>query len=103
FEQLINDAEGFLATGKYQDALDAYKRVVPFNPDNARARAGMAWSLVRLQKPMAQNVWSVAMQSPQAIDELGATLAKKGDKDGAKQLWARLKDSGYTSKLEGQQ
>lgn len=103
FGKLIEEAETSLATGKYQDALDAYKRVVPFNPDNARARAGMAWSLVRLQKPMAANVWNVALQDPASIDALGDTLQKKGDKDGAKQLWQRLADSvpAYASKVEG--
>ncbi|MBL8957784.1 MAG: tetratricopeptide repeat protein [Myxococcaceae bacterium] len=103
FDKLIEEAEEALATGKYQDALDAYKRVVPFNPDNARARAGMAWSLVRLQKPMAQNVWSVALQSPESLDALGDTLQKKGDKDGAKLLWQRLKDTApqYAPKVEG--
>jgi tetratricopeptide (TPR) repeat protein len=103
FDKLIEEAEGYLATGKFQDALDNYKRVVPFNPDNARARAGMAWSLVRLNKPMAQNVWNVALQSPESLDALGDTLQQKGDKDGAKQLWQRLKDTapGYASKVEG--
>ena len=103
FDKLIEEAEGNLATGKYQDALDAYKRVVPFNPDNARARAGMAWSLVRLQKPMAQNVWTVALQDPASIDALGDTLQKKGDREGARLLWQRLKDTApdYASKVEG--
>ncbi len=103
FEKLIEEGEVALATGKYQDALDAYKRVVPFNPDNARARAGMAWSLVRLNKPMAQNVWSVALQSPESLDALGDTLAKRGDKEGAKLLWQRLKETApqYASKVEG--
>lgn len=103
FQKLIDEGETDLATGKYQDALDAYKRVVPFNPDNARARAGMAWSLVRLGKPMAQNVWSVALQDPAAIDSLGDTLKKKGDDEGAKLLWQRLKDTApaYASKVEG--
>jgi len=103
FQKLIEDAEEALAHGKYQDALDAYKRVVPFNPDNARARAGMAWSLVRLEKPMAQNVWNVALQDPGSIDALGDTLKKKGDEQGAKLLWQRLEDTApaYASKVEG--
>jgi tetratricopeptide (TPR) repeat protein len=102
FQKLIEEAETDLATGKYQDALDNYKRVVPFNPDNARARAGMAWSLVRLQKPMAQNVWSVALQDPTALDTLGDTLKKKGDGEGAKLLWQRLKETApdYAGKVE---
>lgn len=103
FDKLIEEAEVALATGKYQEALDAYKRVVPFNPDNARARAGMAWSLVRLNRPMAQNVWGVAVQSPESLDALGDMLAKKGDKEGAKLLWQRLKDTApqYGAKVEG--
>jgi len=63
----------------------------------------MAWSLVRLQKPMAQNVWQVALQDPAAIDALGDTLKTKGDAAGAKLLWQRLKDTApaYASKVEG--
>ncbi|MBK7862054.1 MAG: tetratricopeptide repeat protein [Archangiaceae bacterium] len=103
FQKLIDEGETDLATGKYQDALDAYKRVVPFNPDNRARALAVAWSLVRLGKPMAQNVWSVALQDPAAIDSLGDTLKKKGDDEGAKLLWQRLKDTApaYASKVEG--
>lgn len=102
FDKLIEQGEDALAHGKYQDALDAYKRVVPFNPDNARAKAGMAWSLVRLEKPMAANVWNVASANPEAIDALGDRLKQKGDGEGAKLLWAKLRESvpSYASKVE---
>ena len=104
FAQLVEAAEGDLAKGAFQDALDKYKRVVPFQPSNGRAKAGMAWSMVRLNKqPMADNVWNVAAQDPAAIDALGDTLKAKGDADGAKQVWQRLAQTGpsYASKLTG--
>ncbi len=104
FQKLMDEAEGLLAQGKFQEALDNYKRVVPFNPDNSRAKAGMAWSLVRLNKqPMADNVWRVAAADPAAIDALGDTLKAKGDADGAKALWQKLKDTApaYAGKLDG--
>jgi tetratricopeptide (TPR) repeat protein len=106
FAQLVEAAEGDLAKGAYQDALDKYKRVVPFQPTNGRAKAGMAWSMVRLNKqPMADNVWNVAAQDPAAIDALGDTLKAKGDADGAKQVWQRLAQTvpSYAAKLSGKQ
>ena len=94
FAKLVDEAETHLAKGEFQDALDNYKRVVPFQPENARARAGMAWSLVRLNKqPMADNIWRVASTDPKAIDSLGDTLKSKGDEAGAKMVWQRLKET----------
>ncbi len=104
FQKLVEEAEGDLAKGQFQDALDKYKRVVPFEPGNGRAKAGMAWSLVRMNRqPMADNVWNVAAQDPAAIDALGDSLKAKGDPDGAKQLWQRLASTvpSYASKLSG--
>ncbi|HZJ54775.1 MAG TPA: hypothetical protein VFD38_11605, partial [Myxococcaceae bacterium] len=58
FTRLIEDGEAKLAANKYQDALDNYRQVMPYQPDNPRLRAGMAWALVGLQRqPMADNVW----------------------------------------------
>ena len=95
FQKLIDEAEDHLAKGRFQEALDNYKRVVPFQPENGRAKAGMAWSLVGLNKqPMAERVWSVAVQAdPAAVDKLGESLKAKGDSAGAKALWSRLKES----------
>jgi thioredoxin-like negative regulator of GroEL len=103
FESTIAAAEDQLAAGKFQDALNSYKQVMPFQPENGRVRAGMAWSLVKLgRQPMADNVWNVAAGDPAAIDALGDSLAKKGDVAGAKGVWAKLKDTvpAYAPKLE---
>ncbi|HME91925.1 MAG TPA: hypothetical protein VKE49_10910, partial [Myxococcaceae bacterium] len=96
--KLVEEGEDHLAHGRYQEALDAYKRVVPFQPENGRAKAGMAWSLVRLNRqPMADRVWSVAVSGdPAAVDKLGDALAAKGDKAGAKALWAKLAEAAPT-------
>lgn len=103
FAKLIEDAEQALATGRYQEALDGFKQVMPYQPENPRLRAGMAWTLVRLGKPMAQNVWNVASGTPDALDALGDRLKEKGDPEGAKALWNRLAETvpAYAPKLEG--
>jgi tetratricopeptide (TPR) repeat protein len=95
FAQLVEQGEASLAKGAYQAALDAYKRVVPFQPENGRAKAGMAWAMVGLNRqPMADRVWMVAVSSdPAAVDHLGDMLKQKGDAQGAKALWAKLKAS----------
>lgn len=94
FKKLISDAEEHLARGRFQDALDAYKQVMPYQPDNARLRAGMAWTMIKLNRqPMADNVWRVATQNPQAIVELGDALKAKGDVEGARAVWTRLRDT----------
>jgi tetratricopeptide (TPR) repeat protein len=96
--KLVEEGENHLARGRYQEALDAYKRVVPFQPDSGRAKAGMAWALVGLQKqPMADRVWSVAVGAdPAAVEKLGDALAGKGDKAGAKALWKKLAETAPT-------
>ena len=93
--KLVDEGEEHLAHQRYQEALDAYKRVVPFQPENGRAKAGMAWALVGLQRqPMADRVWSVAVEAdPAAVEKLGDALASKGDKAGAKALWKKLSES----------
>lgn len=88
--QLIEQAEGALAQQKYQDALNSYRQVMPFQPDNPRVRAGMAWSLINLGKPMASRVWAVAMERPEAIQTLARTLQDKGDAAGSRALMERL-------------
>lgn len=104
FSKLVDEAEEHLAKGRFQDALDNYKRVVPFEPENARAKAGMAWAMVKLNKqPMADNVWRVASQNPEAIDALGEALKTKGEGGQAKEVWARLAQTvpAYAPKLQG--
>ena len=75
--------------------------MVPFQPEHGRGKAGMAWSLVGLGRPMADRIWGVAVGAdPKAVESLGDTLQAKGDAKGAKALWAKLKDSapGYANK-----
>jgi tetratricopeptide (TPR) repeat protein len=89
--KLVEEGEEHLAKGRYQEALANYTRVVPFQPQNGRAKAGMAWALVGLGRPMATRVWGVAVQSdPGAVEKLGDTLKAKGDEKGAKALWEKL-------------
>lgn len=94
-EQLLDQGEAALAAGKFQDALDDYKRVVPFMPESGRAKAGMAWALVGLGKqPMADRVWQVAVGADAAaVDHLGDALKQHGDAQGAQALWAKLAQS----------
>jgi len=93
--ELVEQGEEALSKTQYQAALDAYRRVVPFEPENGRAKAGMAWALVGLNRqPMADRVWSVAVQAdPQAVETLGDTLAKKGNPKDAQALWAKLAET----------
>ncbi len=93
--ELVEQGEEALSKAQYQAALDAYRRVVPFEPENGRAKAGMAWALVGLNRqPMADRVWSVAVQAdPQAVETLGDTLAKKGNAKDARALWAKLAET----------
>lgn len=89
--KLVDEGEELLAKGQYQEALANYTRVVPFQPENGRAKAGMAWSLVSLERPMAARVWGVAVQTdPLSVEKLGDTLKAKGDDKGAKALWEKL-------------
>ncbi|WP_163870172.1 tetratricopeptide repeat protein [Myxococcus eversor] len=89
--KLVDEGEEHLAKGRFQEALGNYTRVVPFQPENGRAKAGMAWALVGLGRPMAARVWGVAVQSdPASVEKLGDTLKAKGDEKGAKALWEKL-------------
>ncbi|MCK8496893.1 tetratricopeptide repeat protein [Myxococcus fulvus] len=89
--KLVEEGEEHLAKGRFQEALGNYTRVVPFQPENGRAKAGMAWALVGLGRPMAARVWGVAVQSdPASVEKLGDMLLEKGDAKGAKALWEKL-------------
>ena len=102
FARLIDDGEAKLVANKYQDALDDFRQVMPYQPNNARLRAGLAWALVGLQRqPMADNVWKVAVGSdPASVDALGDRLSKAGNKESARALWTKLQASApdYASK-----
>jgi tetratricopeptide (TPR) repeat protein len=89
--KLVEEGEEHLARGRFDDALGVYRRVVPFQPQNGRAKAGMAWALVGKGSQMADRIWGVAVSSdPAAVEKLGDTLLAKGDAKGAKALWAKL-------------
>jgi len=90
--KLVEEGEEHLARGRFEDALGVYRRVVPFQPENGRAKAGMAWALVGLGRgAMADRVWGVAVSSdPSSVEKLGDTLLAKGDAKGAKAVWAKL-------------
>ena len=91
FARILEAAEEHLARGRFQDALNGYKSVMPYQPQNGRVQAGMAWSLIGLNKPMAQRVWTVAVENhAEAIVALSKTLELKGDKAGAAALRTRL-------------
>lgn len=92
FARLIDDGEAKLAANKYQDALDDFRQVMPYQPNNPRLRAGLAWALVGLQRqPMADNVWRVAVSSdPASVDALGDRLSKAGNTESARALWTKL-------------
>ncbi|KFE63049.1 tetratricopeptide repeat protein [Hyalangium minutum] len=92
--KLVEEGEEHLSKGRWDDALGVYRRVVPFQPDNGRAKAGMAWALVGKSSPMADRVWGVAVGSDAAaVEQLGDRLMAKGDAKGAKALWAKLLQS----------
>jgi tetratricopeptide (TPR) repeat protein len=92
--KLVEEGEEHLAKGRWDDALGVYRRVVPFQPDNGRAKAGMAWALAGKGSPMADRVWGVAVSSDAAaVEQLGDRLMAKGDAKGAKALWAKLLES----------
>ena len=94
FAKLIDEGEAKLAANRYAEALDAFKQVMPYQPGNPRLQAGMAWALVGLQRPMADNVWRVAVTSdPASVDALGDRLARAGNSESARALWSKLQDS----------
>ena len=89
----VEQGEELLAKGRYDEALAAYRQVMPLRPD-ARVQAGLAWTLIGLGKPTADRVWGVAVGgNPAAVDQLGETLKAKGDVKGAKALWTKLAES----------
>lgn len=92
---LVESAERELLAGRFQEALDLYKQVMPVMPENGRAKAGMAWALIQLGKqPMADRVWGVAVSSdPAAVASLGDALESAGQVAAARTLRERLVQS----------
>jgi tetratricopeptide (TPR) repeat protein len=105
--RLLEEGEAKLAADRYQEALNDYRQVMPYRPEDGRLRAGMAWALVGLQRqPMADNIWRVAVESdPAAVDALGDRLLAKGNRAGAKALWTRLLGTapGYPARTKVQE
>ncbi|QRN99424.1 tetratricopeptide repeat protein [Archangium violaceum] len=98
-DQTVAQGEELLAKGRFDEALQSYRQVMPLRPDG-RVKAGLAWTLIGLGKPTADRVWGVAVESdPAAVDKLGETLKAKGDLKGAKALWTKLAASapGYAA------
>ncbi|MEN9798678.1 MAG: hypothetical protein RL653_2374 [Pseudomonadota bacterium] len=87
-----DEAEGHLAAGRFQQALDLYKAVMPYSAQDGRVQAGMAWALLGLDKqPMADRVFGVAVSGSRgAVEKLVETLRAKGDAAGAAKLQAKL-------------
>ena len=104
FAQSIEAGEDHLAHGRFEEARKSYLQVMPYQPTNPRLKAGMAWAMIQLNRqPMADTVWRAAIQAPDAVSALGDTLKAKGDAEGARALWSRLKASvpAYAPRLEG--
>ncbi|WP_257448808.1 tetratricopeptide repeat protein [Archangium lipolyticum] len=100
-DQTVAQGEELLAKGRFDEALQSYRQVMPLRPDG-RVKAGLAWTLIGLGKPTADRVWGVAVESdPAAVDKLGETLKAKGDLKGAKALWSKLAASapGYAAQV----
>jgi tetratricopeptide (TPR) repeat protein len=90
--RLLEDGEAKLVSGRYAEAFEDYKQVMPFQPENGRLRAGMAWALVGMKRqPMADNIWRVAVTAdPASVDALGDRLLQKGNAADARALWTKL-------------
>lgn len=102
--KLVEEGEEHLAKERYQEALAAYRRVVPFQPENTRAQAGMAWAMVGLGRgAVAERIWGVAVNaSPESVDALGDTLLAKGNREAARAVWVRLSrsDAAYAKRAD---
>ena len=86
-----SQAEAALAAHDFERARQVYLQVMPSHPEDPRMRAGLAWTMLSLNRqPMADRVWQVALESPEAIESLAARLAERGDSAGAQALRARL-------------
>ncbi len=94
FVKLLDEAEDHLAHGRFDQARTNYLQVMPYQPENPRVRAGMAWTMIKLNRqPMADRVWSAAIQTPDAVIALSDVLKAKGDVEGSNALKEKLKAS----------
>ena len=98
----VEDAEDALAKNDGVAAAALYRGVVPFQPGNSRAVAGMAASQILKGTGMADRVFAQAARDPKAIDELADRMKAKGNAALAKTLWTKLAQAspGYAEQLK---
>ncbi|MBM4377906.1 MAG: hypothetical protein FJ086_01155 [Deltaproteobacteria bacterium] len=91
----VDEAEGHLAAGRFDPALELYKAVMPYSAQDGRVQAGMAWALLGLNRqPMADRVFGVAVATSRAsVQQLADALRGKGDAAGAAKLEAKLAEA----------
>lgn len=95
----LERAENALAAGKFDEARSAYLGVMVSHSDDPRLRAGLAWTMIKLNRqPMAETVWRVAIADPTSISALVDRLRSKGDVEGATALAARLAAAAPTAR-----
>jgi tetratricopeptide (TPR) repeat protein len=87
----LDEGEAHLAKAEYQEAVQSFRSVLPYQPNNPRARAGMAAALIGKGSPMADRIFGAAIeQDPASIDSLAQKLKAGGNAKEAKELWTRL-------------
>ncbi len=87
----LDDGETHLVKSEYQEAVQSFRSVLPYQPNNPRARAGMAAAMIGLGRPMADRIFAAALeQDPKSIDTLATKLRAGGNDKEARELWQRL-------------
>lgn len=87
----VEEGEAHLCASRYPEALQAFRNVLPFEPNNPRARAGMAAALIGLGRPTADRVFMAAVElDPGSVDALAEKLRAQGNPKDARGLWERL-------------
>lgn len=92
-DKLLADGDKLLTEGKWQQALDTFKQVMPLRPDG-RVALGMGVALRELGKPMAERIIQQAAvmpggDKPRARFEL-AKLYEKTDTAQARTIYGEL-------------
>ena len=87
---LVNLGDARLALGDVESAIDAYQRAVTIAPDDPGAANNLAWALLQdpVRWPEAEAIIHGALaRQPEPrgyyLDTLGALLLRKGDSQGA--------------------
>ncbi len=88
-EYLGHAASNAFVTQNYEDAVDAYKRLLTVDPSNSAAIANLAAALVQTGKldeaeTLLKEQIKVNESSPEVHLAMGTLLLKKGDRAGAK-------------------